>query len=233
MKAVEVAAVAGLMLLGCQSNSGSTPPPMQAQPSTATRPDVDHAFEVIAREFESWGRADYVEEPFAGVSVIARGPHAGNSDLARKLVQAGNYFKAVPSSRADARSPHSARLFYLFVKDRVAYMAPTSVPQPIGQAVVMETFIPVPGDLGERIQALREFPSKRAPGTHIWQLPPGTPAGLFLIVKGDESDPSTDNGWTYAELSPDGDEVRQSGRLATCMTCHASAPYDRLFGLPE
>lgn len=56
------------------------------------------------------------------------------------------------------------------------------------------------------------------------------PFALFMMHKSAPDTPGTDQGWTYAVLSPDGKEVQRMGALEDCMSCHVKAKFDRLFG---
>lgn len=105
---------------------------------------------------------------------------------------------------------HGRKLYYLFAKDRGAYLHSRELPQPPGQVVVKESWYP---------------------GIHatLQPLVPGDPGPLFLMLKtgGAESD----GGWIYATVSADRKTVTASGRIASCMECHEQAKNDRLFGL--
>lgn len=53
---------------------------------------------------------------------------------------------------------------------------------------------------------------------------------LFVMKKvGDPKTAGTDHGWVYGVVSPEGDSVRQSGKLEHCTGCHEKAPHDRMF----
>jgi hypothetical protein len=60
----------------------------------------------------------------------------------------------------------------------------------------------------------------------------GLPAGLFIMYRDVPGTPDTDDGWTYATVSP-AFEVTASGRIDSCMACHLLAPHGRLFGVPK
>lgn len=110
------------------------------------------------------------------------------------------------STSLDSKT-HGKKLYYLFAKDREAYVR-LRRPQPAGQVLVKESWVPVPGS-----------------------LPPvaGERGPLFLMVKTGAAD--SDAGWIYATLTADGRSVTAAGKLPSCMGCHQSAPHDRLFGL--
>lgn len=126
----------------------------------------------------------------------------------------------------------------------------TSRKQPIGQVVVKQSF--------KALSATKaDFDAARAAMDHIdrTSTPPnfaveylangvrryakiGDAAGLFVMLKvagptnaspTAAAPPDTDQGWVYATISPAGD-ITSAGRVASCMDCHKSARYDRLFG---
>jgi hypothetical protein len=92
-------------------------------------------------------------------------------------------------------SPHGRKIYYLFAKDRATYLNAKQRPQPDGQVLVKETWIPG--------KELRKGP-------------------LFLMLK-------SQGDWVYATATPDGQSLTASGRIASCVKCHESAPYDKLF----
>jgi hypothetical protein len=55
-------------------------------------------------------------------------------------------------------------------------------------------------------------------------------AGLFIMMKLDPATPDTDHGWVYGTVAADRVTVTSAGRVASCMGCHESAGFDRLFG---
>jgi hypothetical protein len=109
-----------------------------------------------------------------------------------------------PPRVSQSRDPetHGRKLYYLFAKDRLAYLHSRDLDQPNGQAVVKESWIP--GN-----------PPAKGP--------------LFMMIKTGGSD--SDAGWIYATATPDGKTITASGRIASCMECHQGAKRDRLFGL--
>lgn len=109
-------------------------------------------------------------------------------------------------SRSRDAGTHGGKLYYLFARDREAYFAASSAPQPLGQALVKES----------------------------WTADGGAPraqSALFVMMKAGPG-PATDEGWIYATVNPEKTRVTSSGRLASCMKCHEEAPRDRMFGLP-
>lgn len=113
---------------------------------------------------------------------------------------------------SQSRDPetHGRKLYYLYAKDRTAYLQACDVMQPVGQVIVKESWHP-------------------AEGSTFLKPVAGAPAPLFLMVKTGE--PDSDDGWIYATATPDGKTITGWGKLASCMECHQQAKHDRLFGL--
>ncbi len=148
-------------------------------------------------------------------------------------------YMTIRATRSKDLATHGGKLYWMHAKDRDAYLAagPGKV-QPVGQVLVKEAFEakpgPSPGDAGER---------KRVKGGHsIVQrtakrdgktFHPGKRKGLYVMLKLDPKTEGTDEGWVYGTLTPDRKKVTSAGRVASCMTCHARATHDRMFGLKE
>lgn len=135
-------------------------------------------------------------------------------------------------SASDDADTHGRKLYYLYAKDRAAYVAAREADQPIGQVVVKESWKPVEIGANETVD---EF-SRTVDGHSIaerdgkrWK--PGAKTGLFVMIKRAADAPGTDAGWIYATTSSDGSVVHESGRVASCMSCHDEGTRDRLFGL--
>ena len=147
---------------------------------------------------------------------------------------------AIRMSAADGENAHTRKLYWLFAKDRDAYLAvPKQQDQPVGQLVIKETWVPADGDATEDTpgpygadKARRPPRLKRAIVHGGKTVHPGSKHALFVMWKRAAGTPSTDAGWTYATLTPDGTRVTASGRLKNCMACHEGATHDRMFGLP-
>jgi hypothetical protein len=105
---------------------------------------------------------------------------------------------------------HGKKLYYLFAKNREAYLHARELDQPAGQVILKEAWIPA-------ATSTMLHPVTGARGT------------LFMMMKTGEA--GSDEGWIYATFTPDGKTVTASGKIASCMECHQSAPHDRLFGL--
>ena len=105
---------------------------------------------------------------------------------------------------------HGRKLYHLYAKNREAYRLIHEFPQPVGQVVVKESWIP-------------------AAGSTFAKPVTGDRGPLFIMMKTGE--PDSDDGWIYTTAAPDGSKITSWGKLASCMECHLSAKHDRLFGL--
>jgi len=116
-----------------------------------------------------------------------------------------------PPRVSASRDPdtHGRKLYYLFAKNREAYLRAADLPQPEGQVLVKESWHPAAAS------------TKQNPTT-------GNPYALFLMIKTGAAE--SDAGWIYATVAADGKTVTASGKLASCMECHQAKP-DRIFGL--
>ena len=117
---------------------------------------------------------------------------------------------------------HGRKLYYLFAKDRSAYLQSKDRAQPLGQVLVKEAWSALEGATSD------------ARGTSLVPLAgkyfhTGEKTGLFIMMKTGQED--TDGGWIYATASADGQAISAAGKIASCMECHQGAPSDRVFGL--
>ncbi len=104
---------------------------------------------------------------------------------------------------------------------------------PVGMTLVKESWTPVegiegvlPGLSSENMRYTTD------PEVEEWgELALGEPYGLFLMHKLDPTTPNTDNGWVYATTNFEGTEVLEVGMIDSCISCHESAPHDRLYGV--
>ena len=212
MKAIEVAAVGGLILVGCAADRSRdwVPSRPQQNASVDSKPngDPEHLAQ-IGRDYVTWPPAVELSPP-------------GTCFVPPQQVYLGS---PVP------QSPHADQLCISYSPNRRIRHWREPRRQPAGQVIVQAAYRP---EEVVDVMSARESLAVEGAGTLIhrqgrtWRR--GERSALFVMIKGDEADPNTDAGWTYAELSPDGSQVRQSGRLASCMSCHADAPHDRLFG---
>ncbi|MFA6043672.1 MAG: hypothetical protein WC718_01695 [Phycisphaerales bacterium] len=105
----------------------------------------------------------------------------------------------------------------------------------VGQALVKQSFVPVPVPADQPPAPPADNPEHR--GT-----PPdvafekgkfyrtGDPGALFIMFKTDPATADTDEGWVYAATTPDGKTVLDAGRIESCMECHTQTMRDRLYG---
>lgn len=129
-----------------------------------------------------------------------------------------------PADSLDGAAPHDRKLYYLYARDRAAYLAHRDV---AGQIVVKEAWAPEEVPMSEAIST--SYPAQCARVFDGRCLQPGAFKGLFVMLRVSEPIES-DAGWIYATVDPAG-TITASGRIASCMNCHQRAPHGRLFGL--
>jgi cytochrome P460 len=136
-------------------------------------------------------------------------------------------------SASDDADTHGGKLYFLYAKDRAAYMASATKEQPVGQVIVKESWTPVEvGEINEppgTTPAVGHDFAER--GGKFWK--PGEKHGLFVMMKLAPETNGTDAGWVYATTNADGTAVHEVGRLASCMACHDKGTHDRMFGLKK
>jgi hypothetical protein len=134
---------------------------------------------------------------------------------------------SAPRVDLGASAPHGRKVYFLYARDRAAYLSNRDVP---GQIVVKEAWVPREVSLSEAVFS-GYTPQCRA-SSEGRCVEPGAFAGLFVMMRvgAEHRADETDAGWTYATVDPQG-TVTASGRIASCMRCHARAPHGRLFGL--
>jgi hypothetical protein len=129
-----------------------------------------------------------------------------------------------PIASLDAAAPHDRKLYYLYARDRAAYLAHRDVP---GQIVVKEAWAPDEVPMAEAIST--SYPPQCARVRDGRCMQPGAFKGLFVMMRVSPSIES-DDGWIYATVDPAG-AITASGRIASCINCHQNAPHGRLFGV--
>jgi hypothetical protein len=210
--------VLGLGLGAC----GAASAPAAGTPTNPGAPAGDVALDArfvetlrgAADAYAGWGRVD--ERPRAAPELCAAPAPRSSS--------AGD----VRLSSAGVESPHGRKLYYLYAKDRAAYLGLGAAALPIGFTVVKEAFAPRTAT-GDEVGGMQPYVE------HAGEyLVPDAAAGLFVMTKvGGVTEPGTDEGWIYGTIAADG-AVTSAGRVATCMGCHVDqAPHERLFGLPR
>jgi hypothetical protein len=203
-----------LFLAACGSTSTSIGPADPALENTA-KPAIDPAFlQRVAAEYASWHRVDEWNHWAPTLCRLqpstARMSTSGDGDT------------------------HGGKLYYLYAKDRAAYMNSATAPQPIGQVIVKESWIPKEVAADEPVDSLGltgDHHSLTRRDGKTWK--PSEKMGLFVMLKTGASDPASDAGWLYATTSADGSVVHASGRIESCMQCHAEGTHDRMFGLKK
>jgi hypothetical protein len=117
------------------------------------------------------------------------------------------------TSESTDGATHGRKLYSIFARNRDDYLNVTEFTDvAIGQAIVKQSWI------SEEIKGKALKTSKQA--------------DLFIMMKLDPATPGTDAGWVYGTVKPDAKLVNSSGKIESCMNCHADARGDRLFGMP-
>jgi hypothetical protein len=235
------AMVSALALGSAGCIGGATRPEEQAAASAS--PFEGRLLE-IARSYESYGMPD---EKMRLTNVIC---DFSPDRFIQGLTPADRI--AQVSSASDA-TPHGQKLYFLFVKEPRPVGQPRegqpATPEPVGQVVVKEAWVPEEVQEGERTAEAEGSQRKlkvRRDGQWVEEEVSFDPyvrsdgrlyhakekAGLFVLFKVDPGTPDTDGGWVYGTVTPDGKHVTSAGRVASCMGCHREAPYDRLFTAP-
>jgi hypothetical protein len=150
---------------------------------------------------------------------------------------------AAISAVAASERGHGRKLYTLHIADFDRYAALTNTPIPkergtgrIGprakefQAIVKASYDPTQDKSAASTKLYTSIESVTMDGKTFYA---GTPKELFIMVQvpGDTKD--TDEGWIYGTVSRDGKTVTSSGRVASCVNCHARAPHGRLFGIKK
>jgi hypothetical protein len=207
--------------LGACGGTESKPVDPAAARTSGTGGAIDERFVASLREaadaYAAWGRVD--ERPNMAPELCAapapRDPNEG-----------------VRLSSAGDGSPHGRKLYYLYAKDRAAYLAlgagaGAGAALPVGFTVVKEAFAPRSATKDEVAAARHGFIEHDGAF-----LVPDARAGLFIMTKvGDAAESGTDEGWIYGTVAANG-AVTSAGQVASCMGCHVGeATHERLFGV--
>ena len=198
-----LALIAAVGLASCAKAPTTTPEP-------AGDPALEKRLLEIAAEYVTYGRVDDMNR---------WSPELCSLKPSRGRVSA-----------APGEANHGRKLYYLFARDRRAYIHGIKDAQPDGQAIVKEAWEPVPAPEGRldvhrtpADEGGRYVPLARKDGK---AYSPGPKSGLFIMLK-------EGSGWQYGTVSADGRRVLQSGQLASCLGCHRDARPDSLFGLSD
>lgn len=123
---------------------------------------------------------------------------------------------------------HANKLYSLFVRDIASYTSDIRKPQPLGQALVKETW-----DIKEvdSAYAFGEIAPRKNEANGKWYIP-SAKSHLFIMYKEPET-VENDNGWVYGIVDATSQNVTvlNQGKLSTCVYCHKDTKYDRVFGL--
>lgn len=134
-------------------------------------------------------------------------------------------------SKSKDVSTHGQKLYYLYARDRMAYV---NNPDVEGQVVVKESWSQLSAEEVKVKQGKKNGgESLKHPVVLDTNDLIGPKSGLFIMFRSDSKTPDTDEGWIYGTVTADGKVVTSAGRVQSCMECHASAPYGRLFGLKK
>jgi hypothetical protein len=136
-------------------------------------------------------------------------------------------------SKSDQADSHGSKLYFLFASNVDSYLHAKKKSSPVGQTIVKESWHALPVDKIEGSHyadhasghQIRRYTSR---GDKLYKA--GQRHELFVMFKADADTPGTDKGWVYGVVSADAKKVVAAGRLNNCMTCHADAGVDRLFG---
>lgn len=183
-------------------------------PGSTAPVDAEAQARRIAGDYRSWGRLD---GPMKVAPALCSMPPGA--------IQPGVMPGTFEQSAADD-GPHGKKLYRLYARDPAAYRGVESGAPQAHQVLVKEAFEATP----------YEMPGPgRAPADVIdtpdGPVRPGAYAGLFVMWH-DASDDADEERWTYATLSATG-EVTATGRIESCVACHAAAPHGGLFGLEK
>jgi hypothetical protein len=241
MNTTLLAAIICLALSGEQpSHPGSAPHAQpeetQAEKDTrsirkAIRPnDFDEALRIAAKSYKNWVRVSDMAH-WAPTMCRSQGP------------------ASALNSESDDEDTHGKKLYHLYSNIGIEYNfiplsrdeAKDGAQSPTIQAgtvVVKETWTPVEVDLAstQAMGRVENFdvvypPEYHVTATKAWKM--GEQRDLFIMLRTDDKKmEGTDEGWVYAVVSKDGEEVRSAGRIDSCMGCHKEAKFERLFG-PE
>jgi hypothetical protein len=181
------------------------------------KPDDAAAIKAAAGKYQKWGRVDERARP-------------APTDCAAPSSADGEPAHARISQAEDG--PHGKKLYFLWSSDNGIYRVLDSHDIPVGFTIVKQSFT-------TKTLASKPEPSSShdlgVPKPIDWVesggkiLAADKPKDLFIMIKVGERD-GADHGWIYGTVSPDG-KVTSSGKVASCMKCHADATHERLFGL--
>lgn len=192
--------------------------------------DYNDALRIAAKSYKNWMRVSDMAH-WAPTMCRAQGP------------------ASALNSQSEDDDTHGKKLYHLYCNvgmdynfqpqywiDTKAGQKPSAFNA--GIVVVKETWTPVEVDLASAREKGRveNFdvvypPEYHVTATKAWKM--GEQRDLFIMLRTDDKKmEGTDEGWVYAVVSKDGEEIRSAGRIDSCMGCHKEAKFERLFG-PE
>jgi cytochrome c553 len=126
---------------------------------------------------------------------------------------------APPSARVSMSKDagtHGRKLYYLYARERDAYLRGDAEAESVGQVLVKES-----------------FEARPAPSVGVGAMEPGDAYGLFVMARFAPGTPGTDDGWVYATFPPESTQPSVAGRIESCMGCHVREGRGRLFGIAD
>ena len=150
-------------------------------------------------------------------------------------------------SRA-SQGGHERKVYFVYASDRRRYYdITTGRARPTrGFTVVKEAFrpqrvtaapggaqhdLPPQGSLPTATETFHPDRYRTIPDEDGHAVGPGQPAGLY-VMRYVGRRRGTDRGWIYGTIDPQG-AITSEGRNEQCISCHRSAPHNRLFGLAQ
>ncbi len=159
------------------------------------------------------------------------------TDCRAPIAPDGTPIRRARKSASEDEATHGEKLYFLYLKDRDAYLARGKRDQPIGQVLVKESWTARAAADGEGHPRGMRRPGEPALTVVEWgaevdgkMLVPDERRELFVMLKQDPKTDGTDGGWVYATTTPDGKTVTAAGRIASCIECHENAERDRMLG---
>jgi hypothetical protein len=249
---------AALVLIGCTSLAASDEPPAApAAPNASGKDAKEPPPAPTKEEVADWtSRLKKIAASYTNLSRVD-----DMSRWAPTMCKAPTMPARVPMSAADPKaSEHGQKLYAMWAKDVGSYGKVSGLAlearrdeaerlkkaegvEDCSQVLVKESFEAIEMNAKKPDDALVGGPGVSAP-TDRWasamrpalhdgkQYVPGAAKGLFVMMQFDKKPASSDDGWVYGTVAPDG-AVTAVGRVESCMACHTTAPHGRLFGLAK
>lgn len=199
------ALTAGCTPIGIEADPGTTPG------SVENKLEFQPRLRELAASYESFARVD---DELHWAPFLCRMPQP-------------SFPRRSASTQIDT---HGRKLYYVFAKDRAAYLGRDGKqPGEVGQAVIKEAWE------AEEVPADTQIDASKSPvlylreGERLYHA--RQKAGLFVMYRLAKDTPGTDEGWVYGTVAADGKTVTAAGRVASCMGCHQQATHERLFGI--